>query len=181
MEQNIKRCAVFGQNTICFDWGFDEDDEYCGRMKDMLLQELVALRQQGVMDFLVACDHGVGLYAAELVLRLRQTDPELALTCVIPHEEQSTKWAPYLRERYFKVLEDCTGEEYISYEKQPDAQLLAYKRIIDLADTVLTVFDDNAPSEGRVEAQARLYAENLHKPILNLDPRTWKDRWAELR
>ena len=54
MEQNIKRCAVFGQNTMCFDWGFDEDDEYCGRMKDMLLQELVALRQQGVMDFLVA-------------------------------------------------------------------------------------------------------------------------------
>lgn len=23
------RCAIFGQNTICFKWGFDEDDEYC--------------------------------------------------------------------------------------------------------------------------------------------------------
>lgn len=25
------RCAVIGQNPMCFPWGFDEEDEYCSR------------------------------------------------------------------------------------------------------------------------------------------------------
>lgn len=42
------RCAIFGQNTICFKWGFDEDDEYCIAMKQELLQKIMELRQQDV-------------------------------------------------------------------------------------------------------------------------------------
>ena len=37
------RCAIFGQNTICFKWGFDEDDEYCIAMKQELLQKIMEL------------------------------------------------------------------------------------------------------------------------------------------
>ena len=37
------RCAIFGQNTICFKWGFDEDDEYCIAMKQELLQKIMDL------------------------------------------------------------------------------------------------------------------------------------------
>ena len=55
------RCAIFGQNTICFKWGFDEDDEYCIAMKQELLQKIMELRQQDVTQFYTACDHGIGL------------------------------------------------------------------------------------------------------------------------
>ena len=61
------RCAIFGQNTICFKWGFDEDDEYCIAMKQELLQKIMELRQQDVTQFYTACDHGIGLYAAEQI------------------------------------------------------------------------------------------------------------------
>ena len=40
------RCAIFGQNTICFKWGFDEDDEYCIAMKQELLQKIMELREK---------------------------------------------------------------------------------------------------------------------------------------
>lgn len=61
MEENIRRCAIFGQNAICFKWGFDEDEKQCCRMKRELLQKIMELRQQNVTQFFVACDYGVGV------------------------------------------------------------------------------------------------------------------------
>ena len=77
-------------------------------MKMGLAQQIMVLRQQGVTHFSVACDYGVGLYAAELINVLRDNDPELMLFCVTPYEEQATKWTPELRERYFDMLIKCT-------------------------------------------------------------------------
>lgn len=164
------RCAIFGQNTICFKWGFDEDDKYCIAMKQELLQKIMELRQQDVTQFYTACDHGIGLYAAEQINVLMERDRDMKLFCTAPHEEQSTKWAPYLRERYFKMLENCTRTEYAVPFPQTGAQLLAYKRIIDLADMMLTVFDAEALPTGRTEDHALFYAINQHKPVFNLDP-----------
>lgn len=166
------RCAIFGQNTICFKWGFDEDDEYCIAMKQELLQKIMELRQQDVTQFYTACDHGIGLYAAEQINVLMERDRDMKLFCTAPHEEQSTKWAPYLRERYFRMLEDCTSIDCISLQAQPDAQLLAYQRIVDRSDMVLTVFDSEAPEAGRAEEKALMYALNSRKPVINLDPYT---------
>lgn len=95
------RCAVFGQNPMCFPWGFDEEDINCRSMKLALLQQIMVLRRSGVTQFATACDYGVGLYAAEQINILRENDPDLSLFCTAPCEEQAKKWAPYLRERYF--------------------------------------------------------------------------------
>lgn len=164
------RCAIFGQNTICFKWGFDEEDKYCIAMKQELLQKIMELRQQNVTQFFTACDHGIGLYAAEQINVLMETDRDMKLFCTAPHEGQSTKWAPYLRDRCFKMLENCTHMEYVAPFQQSGAQLLAYKRIIDLADMILTVFDTELLPTDRVEDHALFYAMNQHKPIFNLNP-----------
>ena len=83
-------------------------------MKMELAQQIMVLRQQGVTHFSVACDYGVGLYAAELINVLRDNDPELMLFCVTPYEEQATKWTPELRERYFDMLIKCTHMTAVS-------------------------------------------------------------------
>ena len=171
MNENL-RCAIFGQRTMRFKWGFDEDEEQCRRMKLGLLQQIAGLRQQGVTQFFVACDHGIGLYAAEQINHLRETDSDLMLFCTTPHEGQATKWAPYLRERYFRMLEDCTYLDCIDLAEQPDAQLKAYKKIIDRTDMILTVFDLSTPAEGCAEDVALVYALGCQKPIINLDPYT---------
>lgn len=89
------RCATIGQNPMRFPWGFDEEDESCGKMKTELAQQIMVLRQNGVSQFLVACDCGVGLYAAEIVNGLRAaTDHDLMLICYTPHEEQATNGRP---------------------------------------------------------------------------------------
>ena len=72
--RRIYRCAVMGQHPMRFPWGFDEEDDRCQKLKMELAQQIMALRQRGVTQFLTACDCGVGLYAAEIVNGLRETD-----------------------------------------------------------------------------------------------------------
>ena len=166
------RCAVIGQNPMRFPWGFDEEDDRCRKLKIALAQQIMMLRQNGVSQFLTACDCGVGLYAAELVNGLRATtDHDLMLICYTPHEEQATKWAPYLRERYFTMLEKCTYISAVCEVGAPDAQLRAYKKIIDLADVMLAVYDRDTQSADSAEDSALAYAvDTAHKPVFVLSP-----------
>ena len=122
MKKNV-RCAVIGQHPLRFPWGFDEEDDGCRRMKLEMAQRIMELRQRGVTEFQVACDPGVGLYAAEIINIMREKDKSLRLVCVMPHEEQATKWTPQLRERYFNMLAGCTELDCIDFHEQPDAQL----------------------------------------------------------
>lgn len=145
---------------VRFPCGFDEEDSFCRELKTELLQQIVVLRQQGVTQFLVACDCGIGLYAAEGIDPVRETDPDLMLLCTVPYEEQAAKWAPYLRERYFDMLAKCTCIDHAADPGQEHAQLLAYRHIIDLADLALTVFDEAcAPRRARMCISGR---KNIH-------------------
>ena len=165
------RCAVMGQHPLRFPWGFDEEDDRCRKLKIELAQQIMVLRQSGVSQFLVTCDCGVGLYAAEIVNGLRATtDHDLMLICYTPHEEQATKWAPYLRERYFDMLTACTYLSVVCEVGAPDAQLQAYKKIIDLADVMLAVYDGDTPTTGNAEDRVLAYAESLEKPLVLLHP-----------
>ena len=166
------RCAIIGQHPMRFPWGFDEEDDRCRKLKIELAQQIMMLRQNGVSQFLTACDCGVGLYAAEIVNGLRATtDHDLMLICYTPHEEQATKWAPYLRERYFTMLEKCTHISAVCEVGAPDAQLHAYKKIIDLADVVLAVYDRDTQSADSAEDSALAYAmDAAHKSVWVLTP-----------
>ena len=140
-------------------------------MKMELAQQIMVLRQQGVTHFSVACDYGVGLYAAEIINALRNDDPELMLFCVTPYEEQSTKWTPELRERYFDMLVKCTHMTAVYTHKQPDAQLKAYRTIIRQSDMVLAVYD---PATDKAVS----YARELHRPMLMIHPDTLKTTYS---
>lgn len=154
-----------------FPWGFDEEDKFCSKMKMELAQQIMVLRQRGVSQFLTACDCGVGLYAGEIVNGLRTTDRDLILICYTTHEEQATKWAPYLRERYFDMLINCTCMSAVGKVGVSDAQFRAYKKIIDLADVVLGVYDLGSAALGDAEDRALAYAvDSAHRPVLVLDP-----------
>ena len=165
------RCAIIGQHPMRFPWGFDEEDDRCRKLKIELAQQIMVLRQSGVSQFLVTCDCGVGLYAAEIVNGLRATtDHDLMLICYTPHEEQATKWAPYLRERYFDILTACIYLSAVCEAGAPGAQLQAYKKIIDLADVMLAVYDGDTPTTGNAEDRVLAYAESLEKPLVLLHP-----------
>jgi len=173
------RCAIIGQHPMRFPWGFDEEDTQCRRMKLELAQCIMELRQCGVTEFQVACDPGVGLYAGEIVNITKQNDEAMRLVCVTPFEEQATKWTPQLRERYFNMLAGCTELDCIDFHKQPDAQLLAYQRIIKQSGVVLAVYAPDL-ADGSAEDKAVTYALALGRPVMLIHPETLKTKWLNV-
>ena len=169
MEKEHLTCAILGQLPMRFPWGFDEEDEGCRALKLELAQKIMELRRLGVTRFAVVADCGIGLYAGECVNALRQTDSELMLFVVTPHEEQATKWAPYLRERYFKLLEDCSVMEAASLRKTPSCELDAYRKIIDYANMVLAVYDPATAHEDAVD-WAMEYVKERGLDVIMLAP-----------
>ena len=167
----IHCCAVFGHHPMRFTWGFDEEAEGCRALKMELLQQIMVLRQQGVTQFAVVADCGIGLYAGEMLNVLRENDKKLQLFCVTPHEEQATKWAPYLRERYFDLLIKCTRMEAVSLHWAPNCEDEAYRRVIDYADIAFAVYDA-ASARGDTIDRAVGYAEAQNKPLSILHPDT---------
>ena len=172
-------CAVIGQPPMRFLWGFDEEDSRCCRMKLEMAQHILELSQCGVTEFQVACDPGVGLYAAEIVNALRENGSAIRLVCVMPHEEQATKWTPQLRERYFNMLSASAELDCIDCHEQPNAQLLAYRRIVKQSDMLLAVYDLELASDS-AEDKAMAYALALGKPTLLIHPNTWKKKWLNV-
>ena len=49
-------------------------------------------------------------------------------------------------------------------------KLTAYKKIIDLADVVLCVYDTDIPATSSAEDRALAYAEGQHKSLVLLHP-----------
>ena len=160
-------CAIIGQPPMRFPWGFDEEDSGCQNLKLALAQKIMELQQWGVKRFAVVADCGVGLYAGEIVNALRKHDADLMLFVVTPHEEQATKWTPDLRNRYFKLLEDCTLMEAASLHKTPTCEYDAYRKIIDYADMVLAVYDP-ATARGDAVDRAMEYAKDRRLTVMLL-------------
>ena len=165
-----KTCAIIGCSPMCFPWGFDEEDEGCAALKLILMNRISKLIGEGCTRFAVSMDSGVGLYTAEIIWGLKESDSELEIKCYVPYEEQATKWTPELRERYFNALAACMEVVTVAYEKTVSCEFKAHMEAMKEADTLIAVFDPDNPRCER-EAAAVAVAEMLNKQILTLDPK----------
>ena len=44
-------CAVFGESPMCYQWGFDEEDQRCVAAKFLLLNRISYLQTKGIRLF----------------------------------------------------------------------------------------------------------------------------------
>lgn len=168
MTDTTKTCAIIGCSPMCFPWGWDEADEYCAAMKLVLMNRITLARSQGVTRFHVSMDSGAGLYAAEIINRLRESDSGIELHCYVPYEEHATKWTPELRDRYFNTLAACSGVKNVSHEKSVGCEFRTHIRAIIDAGTVIAVYDPDNPLCER-EVAAGVVAKMLGKQFHIID------------
>ena len=125
-------------------------------------RSILELRQQGVTEFQVACDPGVGLYAGEIVHALAEQERNIRLVCVMPHEGQATKWTPQLRERYFDMLACCDEVRCLAPRAQPGGQLLAYQKIVRDTNMTLAAYALPAAPEAVSYTHLDVYKRQLY-------------------
>ena len=169
MTDTTKICAIIGCTPEAFPWGWDEEDETCAAMKLVMMNRITLARSHGVTRFHVSMDSGAGLYAAEIIHQLRETDRGIKLHGYVPYEEQATKWTPELRDRYFNTLAAGSEVKNVSYEKSVGCEFRTHIHAIVDAGTVIAVFDSGNPLCER-EVAAGIVAKMLGKQVHIIDP-----------
>ena len=162
------RCGIFGCSPLYFDWGFDEEDARCKKMKQDMSREIERLCNNGISCFAIVMDGGVGLYAAELINKLRKSRKELFLICYVPYEGQANKWPSELRERYFDVLENSSDVITLERGYRPGSETRARVTAVHFAHRLILV-NSAANPEDSMTAIAAL-SELAKIPVILIDP-----------
>ena len=69
-----------------------------------LKREIYEAVQDGFKIFISGMARGIDLWAADLVLEVRKSYPDIQLFCAIPYDRFADKWPPLWQNLYYRVL-----------------------------------------------------------------------------
>lgn len=143
-------CCFTGHRPQSLPFRFNENDERCidlkRRLKDAIIEMIT---QNGVTHFISGMAIGVDMYAAEIVLELKETYPNISLEAAIPCENQSAKWAEQLRTRYNDILEKCDIRTVLQHSYTADCMHKRNKYMVDNSDWIIAVWNGKPSGTGK--------------------------------
>lgn len=162
-------CAFTGHRPKSFPWRYDESDSDCVLLKEVLAEQIKALADRGVTDFLSGMAQGTDLWCSEIVLDLQKKNPALKLHCVLPCKGQESKWAASAQEHYRSILAQANEVAYVGQEYNRDCMLKRNRYLVDHSPILLAVY--NGTWRSGTGATVR-YAQKLNREIIIIDPVT---------
>ena len=136
----MRFCFITGHRPNRFK--FPENDPRCDKIKSAIRSEIIRFYEQdGIRGVWVGGAAGVDTWAAEIVLGLQQQYHDLELHVAIPFPEFGDTFAPQQKERYQRILKECTDSVVVCKAYRPDA----YKRrdyyMVDHSVCGIAVYD----------------------------------------
>ena len=129
------RCIISGVDISVLPFSFNEDSRECQTVKNKLLNEIIALHNDGVDEFYTDCSYGFPMWGGEIVAGLMKYN-DIRLYVVFPYENQPYKYSQNWQDRFYKVHELCTDviPMFVLFSQNDESQLL--KKVADymLAD-----------------------------------------------
>ncbi len=155
-------CAVTGHNPQRFKFKYNEQAPVCLAIMAAITEQIKALYASGVTRFLVGCSVGVDTWAAEIVLDLkRQADfSGIELFCAIPFPEHTERFTARQKERYQRIISQCTEKEIISNHYSAVAHKRLNYHLIDNAGFLIAVYDQNKSQRSSLTQMVNYAAKN---------------------
>jgi uncharacterized phage-like protein YoqJ len=168
-------CVIAGHNPQRFKFKYNEQAPMCKKIKSAIAEQIKTLYSEGVQVFYVGCGVGVDTWAAEIVLELRQQVEflEIELFCAVPFADHSAKFTDGQKERYKRILNQCTHQEVVSRKYSPTA----YKRLnyfmVDNSQYFVAVYDqDRSERSGLGQMVNYAIKNNLQITFIHPDTAT---------
>lgn len=172
----MTNCAIMGERVTKFKFGYKETHTGCKRLKRVLREQLCTLYQQGIREFYVGGTLGVDMWAAEIILRMKE-EPEFSdvlLHMVLPFERHDANWDSRSRERLHFIMRHCADTVIIGKAEQLPAVCykLRNRYLIDHADSLLAVCDNNQTIRSGISRAVLNAKQRGVHPIILVHPDT---------
>ena len=166
----IKRLVITGyrQHELGV---FDEKHPGIGIIKKALRNQLLPLLDDGPEWVIFSGQLGVETWAAELVIELKDTYPQLHCAIITPFLEQEQKWNDTKKEKYQMLCQQADFQTSVTkrpYEG-PWQMIEKNKFVIRNSDGLLIVYDEeNVGSPKFIKELAIKYAERHEYQIITI-------------
>ena len=137
-----KYCSIIGHRPKRF--RFMEQSPQCDAIKAALTREIHRLYDaKDIRSVWVGGAAGVDTWAAVLVLELRKQESyrDLELHVAIPFPEHGETFAPEQKERYLRILDECTDSVVVCRACRPDAYKKRDYYMVDRSVCGIAVYD----------------------------------------
>lgn len=171
----MKSCAITGQRPSKFKFKSDETQTGCKRLKKRLHDQFISLYNQGVRRFYVGGALGVDMWAAEILLRLKEHPDyqDIELVEVLPFEGHDARWDERSRNRMSFLREHSDFVIIVSDKKDQNSYFKRSAYMVNHSDCLLAVYD-NAQSVQSMTAMAVRLAHQRGLLITIIDPNSGK-------
>lgn len=138
------------------------------RSETEIKADLESAIQQAITDgyttFITGMAYGVDIWAGQIVVRLRKSNPALHLIAAVPFRGFEDRWSADWKRAYQELLEQVDLVKYIC----PGYNAGAYQRrnewMVDHASRVIAVFNGE-PSGTK---NTIIYAQSISVPVVSL-------------
>lgn len=141
---NSFSCVITGHRPTRFKFKYNEKDKRCQRIKKCLQEQLIRLYHQGVRCFWVGGAMGVDMWAAELLLRMKeqQAYQDVELCLALPFEGYNADWDDWHRKRMDFICR--YAEKVLVLGEMPSSE--SYKKrnyyMVEQAGHMIAVYDN---------------------------------------
>ncbi|WP_188696573.1 DUF1273 domain-containing protein [Pullulanibacillus camelliae] len=160
-------------------------------IKYTLKIRLLDFIDEGTEWFLISGQPGVELWAAEVLLELKEVYPSIQLGVLTPFLEQESRWPDQVKEYYYQIINAADFVDSITKRPYDNPAQLRLKNdfIIHKSDGLLVLYDEETPGSPRFYLQAaerkqtsgdfsiyylnRYDIEAASQAIAENDPRYW--------
>lgn len=155
-----------GHRPQSLPFGFNESDPRCKELKRRLRVLIREMIESGVTHFLSGMALGIDIYAAEIVLSLREEFPEISLEAIIPCANQSCKWSKMQVFNYFTILKQCNKVVVLQDNYTPDCMNKRNRYMVEHSDCAIAVWNGSNSGTGNTVK----YALSKKLPVIMLHP-----------
>jgi uncharacterized phage-like protein YoqJ len=116
-------------------------------IKAILHKKLIQLIEEGAEWFMISGQPGVELWAAEELIELKQTYPEVGLAVITPFLNQEQRWGDATKQRYQHILAQADYVNSITKKEYERPAQLRLKNdfFIAKSDALLILYDEEKP------------------------------------
>lgn len=139
-------CCISGHRPNGLPWKYDEKDEFCRKIKNILREKFENAITMGYVYFICGMALGIDLISGELIVELKNKYKNIKLECAIPCINQNKYWTDEYTIRYNNVLNNADKITLVSNKQYFDGCMqLRNKYMVDNSNLLIAVFN-NKPS-----------------------------------
>lgn len=95
----------------------------------------------GKRTFITGMARGTDIYAGELVLQYRETEPSIHLICAIPYPDFEKRWSDHWQERYNVIIQRADLIKVVCPSFNMDSYQIRNKWMVDRSSLLIAVFN----------------------------------------